>query len=215
MEKYADSLPANEILVFEAFIEECGDTAIYTQNVGPYTGDASEDIVITLPNNIILESVTGVLNDCNGNPLTNGYAIASYGTREQVVSITNGVFETTFLRCNDNLNYTVQGFDLENLQQSDILTYTFTTPSSNAGNIPVCNGIEEFIEYSIDNGDQTLLIISGIEANFLEMGPILDIPSLTIYGYNQESNSGIYMFGQLNPDPYVGMYDYLDFNDEK
>jgi hypothetical protein len=206
-------LPANETLVFEVFNEDCGNVAIYAENVGPFTEDTTVDIVITLPSNIITETITGVLNDCDSNPLSSGYAVVSYGTNEQVISVTNGVFETTLLRCTNDLNYTIQGFDIDNLQQSDVLTYTFTTPSSNAGNIPVCNDVEEFIEYSIDNGDQTSLIISDINAYFLEVGPNLDIPTLTINGYNESTNDGIYMYGQLNPDPYVGTYDYLDFND--
>ena len=206
-------LPANETLVFEVFNEDCGDVAIYAENVGPFTEDTTVDIVITLPSNIITETITGVLNDCDGNPLLNGYAIVSYGTNEQFVSVTNGVFETTLLRCTNNLNYTVQGFDIDNLQQSDNLTYTFTTPSSNAGNIPVCNDIEEFIEYSIDNGNQTLFIMSDITTILFEMGPDVNIPVLIISSYNETTNTGIYMLGQLNPDPYVGTYDYLDFND--
>ncbi len=206
-------LPANETLVFEVFKEDCGNVAIYTENVGPYTQDTTQDIVVTLPNNTILETITGVLNDCDSNPIPSGYAIISYESNEQVVSVVNGVFETIFLRCTDNLNYTVQGFDLDNLQQSDVLTYTFTTPSSITGNIPVCNDVEEFIEYSIDNGNVTLFILSDINANFLEMGPNLDIPTLTINGYDQTTNTGIYMYGQLYPDPYVGTYDYLDFSD--
>jgi hypothetical protein len=45
----------------------------------------------------------------------------------------------------------LQGFDYQNLQNTNTINYTFTNPVTNVGNLTTCNAISEFISYRVDS----------------------------------------------------------------
>ena len=49
---------------------------MHTQLVGPFSADNSFTINISnLPSELIETTITGTLNSCDNNPITNGYAL--------------------------------------------------------------------------------------------------------------------------------------------
>jgi len=81
------------------------------------------------------------------------------------------------------------------------------------GNLVSCNDVEEFIQYSIDNGETEFYAFSDIEATFEALNPNYNAPLITIYT-NGSQNTCFYLMGILNETPYVGEYNYLNWNNQ-
>ena len=81
------------------------------------------------------------------------------------------------LRCSDNNTFSVEASDYVNLQSTDSISYTFSSPITNIGTITACNTITEFIQYTIDDGD-SVLFTDNISASFYINGDL--IPRLSI-----------------------------------
>ncbi|EDM43435.1 hypothetical protein SCB49_00260 [unidentified eubacterium SCB49] len=204
-------LPSNEVLELNVYSDTCTQTSLYNANVGPYSADQTVPITVTLTGVVVTEIVTGFLNDCNATPVSNGYVTIDYlGGGVNSLVAPDGSFEASIIRCTNDLNFTVKGTDIDNLQQTQIQNFNFTTPLTNVGNLLACDTLTEFIEYNLDNGTQTFFETENITADFY---PNNNPPSLTIYSYDQNNDSGLYLYGNLMPAPYVGVYDSLDWGD--
>jgi hypothetical protein len=209
-------VPSDEALELNVYIFDiCGDNSIYTETVGPFNADASISIVIPDNLDIVSETVVGTFNTCNGNAVTDGYVQLGYGNQTFTDVVSDGNFEINLMRCNDNDNFSIEASDFINLQVTDSINYTFTTPLTNIGTISACNAVTEFIQFSVDDGESSLFITSNISANFAESSPNTNGPSLTIFANGDLGGQTdcFYMFGVLNDLPYLGEYDYLDWSD--
>ena len=143
-------VPANETLTMVVF-DSCGNI-VSTTNIGPFA------VATTLPNLVIPNStiqstlVQGNLLKCDGTNVTNGYVLMRYGNQNQLATVTNGDFSFTMLVCSaTNTGFSLQGFDYDNLQTTNSINFTFTSPVTNVGNITACNSISEFISYRVDS----------------------------------------------------------------
>ena len=207
-------VPSNEVLELNAYsYDMCGSAAIFTSSVGPFSSDSSIDIIIPDNPDLISETVTGTFNDCDDNPVTEGYISLSYGYHNFNDYITDGDFEINLIRCTSENTFGIEAVDFVNLQATDSLSYTFTTPITDLGTLTACNTIDEFIQYSIDDGVIEFIALNNINAIFNENDPqYSNNPTLNISGFgNGSTNNCFYLFGVLNPDPYVGSYDVLDW----
>ncbi|HLT54385.1 MAG TPA: hypothetical protein VKZ97_10850, partial [Flavobacteriaceae bacterium] len=159
------------------------------------------------------ETVTGTFNTCDDNPVTDGYVFLSYQNQGQSALIDNGSFEFNLLRCDQYDTFKLVGNDYINLQTTDTLNYTFTTPLTNIGTISACNTVDEFIQYSIDNGaTDNVTVLGDIYTSFNENNPQFNnMPAITISGSNG-GTSCFYAMGFLNPAPYLGTYGNYDWN---
>ncbi len=184
----------------------CGNNPILTTNIGPFSTDVEVDIVITTSSDIISESVIGNFTNCDGNAITNGYIILNYGNNTFFDTVNDGIFEINLFRCNDENTFSLEAIDLINFQSSGEINYTFNTPSTDLGNISSCNDIEEFIQYTIDDGIEEFLAITNITASFVENDPTnpTSLPTITIYTNSQDC---FYLEGRLYQSPYIGVYD--------
>src|SRR5690606_35750591 len=81
----------------------------------------------------------------------------------------------------------------------------------NIGTISACNTVDEFIQYSIDNGStEEVTILGNVSATFNENDPQFgNVPTMTISG---NSTNCFYAMGFLNPAPYLGTYGNYDWN---
>ena len=156
-------VPANESLTMVVF-DSCGNI-VSTTNIGPFA------VATTLPNLVIPNStiqstlVQGNLLKCDGTNATNGYVLMRYGNQNQIATVTNGAFSFTMLVCSaTNTGFSLQGFDYDNLQTTNSINFTFTSPTTNVGNITACNSISEFISYRIDS-NPVRYIIANIMAS--------------------------------------------------
>ena len=205
-------VPSNESLVLNVYSYDlCGDAPLNTETVGPFTMDSSITIVVPDNPDVIQETVVGTFNTCSGDAVTDGYVQIGYGTQVFTDAVTNGNFEINLLRCSDNNTFSVEASDFVNLQSTDSISYTFSSPITNIGTITACNTITEFIQYTIDDGD-SVLFTDNISTSFYINGDM--IPRLSISSYSNNQQFGFYFQFRLNDNPpYTGEYTVTGFND--
>jgi hypothetical protein len=154
---YTDSLgwvggivPQNESLKLEV-LTSCNDVA-FSQNIGPYTTDVNLGDVILTPNVITTLTITGTVNNCSGQPVTNGYVQAYFDYVNYNTPITNGQFSITFTRCtNSAANVSIVATDNTTNQQSTSSTYSASSGTINTGVISACGtSTIQQIDYTVD-----------------------------------------------------------------
>ena len=191
-------VPANETLTMVVF-DSCGN-AVSTTSIGPFSADT------TLPNLVISNAsiqstlVQGTILKCDGTNVTNGYVLMRYGNQSLMGIVNNGTFSLTMLVCSaTNTAFSLEGFDYDNLQTTNPINFTFTSPITNVGNITACNSISEFISYRIDS-NPVRYIISNITANVGTTSGT-NSPGLLINGFNSNTpntNQRFNLFGNTN-----------------
>ncbi|WP_417861063.1 hypothetical protein [Winogradskyella sediminis] len=205
-------IPSNESLELNVYSYDfCGNTALYSEMIGPFTTDS--DISITVPesSDIIEETITGNFNTCDDNAVTDGYVQLKYGGQIFTDVVSDGTFEISLLRCEEDNTFQIKASDYVNLQTTDSISYTFTTPLTNIGTITACNTVSEFVQYSIDDGD-VIYILDNINSQFDTNSPNYNAPILTLSGSSNDGNC-FYMFGKLDNTNYEGTYDNYAWND--
>ena len=205
-------VPSNETLVINVYSYEfCNDFTLYTETIGPFTSDSNISIVIPENTDIIAETITGLFNTCNGDPITDGYVQLRYGNQTFTDAVDDGNFEINLLRCAENNTFSIKGSDYVNLQTTDSISYTFTTPITDIGAISACNAVTEFIQYTIDN-EEPVFIFENISANFYTESPNFEGPTIDIFASSSDQENCYYMYGVLNDPDYLGTYDNYAFN---
>lgn len=145
-------VPANKELQIDV-LDNCG-TSIYTKTISPLTKD--EDLGVLFvpasPSNTI--NFMGLLVDCNGNTVKNGYAIITFnGMTRYVASNPYGYFYTYFSTCNNtSANFTVLGVDEDAMQQGVQVNIPAVSPVTDGGNIVACGNVftQQYINFSFD-----------------------------------------------------------------
>ncbi|MDB2493868.1 carboxypeptidase-like regulatory domain-containing protein [Flavobacteriaceae bacterium] len=150
-------IPANQTLNLQYFLHNiCNNIEIpnSSETVGPFSEDTTLDIMLdALEVEEYLETITGVFTTCDGDAVVNGYVEGSIGNGIPFYSIvTDGIYEINVLSCNENASISITGFDFDNLQSTGEINYTLTSPETELGNLSACDTIDEFIQYSIDDG---------------------------------------------------------------
>ncbi|WP_353779608.1 hypothetical protein [Winogradskyella sp. 3972H.M.0a.05] len=207
-------VPSGESLELNIYsFDICGDNSIYSQSIGPFTQDSSINVIIPDTPEIIYETVFGQFNTCSGDPVTEGYVQLIYGEQSLSEAVNDGSFEFNLIRCQENNSFQIKGVDYANLQATDSINYTFTTPLTDIGTISACNTVSEFIQFTLDN-DDNVLILDNIYATFTENSPNINGPSIQIQGFSDiDNNLCFYLDSRLNESPYLGTYDHYDWND--
>lgn len=144
-------VPKNEALLLEV-MNQCNNVA-YSQNIGPFSADATLGTVsVTLSSSNTL-TITGTLTNCANANVTNGAVViyTDFG-HSYSVPVTNGSFSFTLLRCGtSSANFAVRGVDLATFQESLMYNGSGTSGTVNIGTLQACgSGLSEYIEYIID-----------------------------------------------------------------
>ena len=176
-------IPANQTLNLQYFLHNiCNNIEIpnSSETVGPFSEDTTLNIVLDAPEiEEFLETIAGVFNNCDGDAIVNGYVEGSIGNGIPFYSIvTDGTYEINVLNCIENASISITGYDYDTLQTTSEINYTLTSPGTDLGTLSACNSVEEFIQYSIDDGE-TLYFLENINVSFEPDG---NLPTLTIYG---------------------------------
>jgi hypothetical protein len=209
-------VPSGESLELNVYSYDfCGDNPLYSEAIGPFTADSSISALVADSSDIIAETVTGNFNTCDDNPVTDGYVQLTYGGQTFTDAVNDGTLEINMLRCEGDNTFKIKGSDFVNLQTTDSISYTFTTPLTGIGTISACNSINEFIQYTIDNEDP-IFVFENIVANFYADGQNqTNSPTIDVYGNgNNDTNTCFYMFGALNDPDYLGTYDTFNGLDD-
>lgn len=202
-------VPSGETLEIKVYsYDACGGSPIYSDTIGPFTEDSSITITVADDPSLISETVIGVFNDCDGNPVTDGYVNLRYNNQYFTEIVTNGDFEINLIRCDAYDTFRIKAYDYVNIQETDSLNYTFTTPITNLGTIQSCNTIEEFITYQVDDHPTIAYnfnIQSGLDGDYL---------SVSYFSEDQENSFNFYINPFNGANTYTnGIMDFYDSND--
>ena len=194
-------IPANSNLTMKIY-DQCG-TLISTSNIGPFASGSTNSLTTSLTSSISLTNVTGVLQDCNGNNVTNGLAYLN-GSGANIPGwinyfyyynmsqpITNGNFNFNIVHCGNNVPLEFSGEDYNNLQTTGTINFVLTSPTTNLGIIQACTATNEFISFKIDN-NPTQYIISNISAGTIQ--------GFYINGSSVGGNSSMYIYSTAIPN---------------
>lgn len=134
----------------------CGDILL-EQEVGPF--NQNTDIGNIIVHNLETITVTGTLLDCISNPLAGGLAIIAKSDTvfATVIADENGHFSATFNDCVSFHDILVQGYDLISLQQSPQTIVTPIDGVAEAGNIQVCDNLDQYFSFTINGYTQTFV----------------------------------------------------------
>ncbi len=205
-------VPSGETLELAIYnYDYCGNESLHSEIIGPFTSDSNISVIVPDNPDIIAETVVGNFNTCDDNAVTDGYVQLKYGSQTFTDIVNDGTFEINLLRCEDDNTFKIKASDYVNLQTTDSISYTFTTPLTNIGTISACNTVTEFIQYSIDDGD-LIYILDNISSQFDPNSPNYNAPIITLSGSSNDGNC-FYMFGKLNETSYEGTYNNYDWND--
>ena len=147
-------VPSGEILEMHIYSQgACSNDVLITQTIGPFNTDSN--LTVTVPNigDVIQETVIGTLNDCDGNEVTDGYAILTHENNTYIELVDDGTFEFSFLRCSyESSSFNLYGIDFESIETSANNSYLFSSSSNtNIGTISTCISQDEYIAYTIDD----------------------------------------------------------------
>jgi len=153
---FSGQVPLNTTFTMSVYPPDfsCG-SPLFTQEIGPFTADETVATVnidgsLIANNNI---TVTGSIQDCDGNPITNGYARVKIGSSEYYEHTTDGSINLTVLNCSNITDVEIIAVNNNTLTQSDPLTFTYSN-TLDFGTVQVCATLDEFITYEI-NGIST------------------------------------------------------------
>lgn len=179
---FGGAVPKDYAMKLEVlYPNQCGGQIVYTQDIGPFSSDVvlPNIIITTLPSQVSIVSVSGNLVDCNGQPVTNGYAKIQVGNSiVATFADPNGAFDVEIIDCNNSASGSVVGYDLTNLLESAVQSFNISAGAGAAGNVQVCNALAEYIQYTLDGQSNTYIDPSG----FLEAGNTYIYASDSIQG---------------------------------
>ena len=161
-------IPANENLTVQ-ISDYCGNV-IYTSSIGPFATGSSNVLptIVLIPSAISTINITGILKTCANANVTNGLVklknLNSANYYNQILQpVTNGTFSFTTNICGTSQQFEIVGEDYTNLQTTNPITFTATSPTTNIGVITTCNAVNEFITYQVDSNPVNY-IVSNINA---------------------------------------------------
>ena len=229
-------VPSNEGLILKIYNQgSCGNVPLITENIGPFTSDHNMIAIVPDSFNIVQETITGNFMSCIGEPVSNGYVLLNYGSREFIGQVSDGNFEITFYRCSTNTDFTFTAIDYDNNQSSVELTYNFISPLTDIGDIVSCNDYEYNYIYLQLGDNEPISLVEGqgplVTPQDFECGidPIFE--HILIAGLFHQSNNpnvdssvlrlrifnlngpGIYIADGLNNDAGLDSYGYLNYGD--
>jgi len=204
---FKGAVPKGATFIME-ILDACGDV-IFTQNIGPFDQDTMLPAII-LPNGGSNQiNFSGTLLDCAGAPVTNGYVNIQLGNQSWAAfTDANGVFSVKDFRCDTATAMgTLTAFDRTNLLQSQEQMFSVPPDSVALGDITVCDTLNEFIIYTLDNVDfvrvapsSGLLDTLGATSTFITAFNLQDVISLAFNNGNQTGTYPLSNFwvGQIN-----------------
>ena len=204
-------IPANQTLNLQYFLHNiCNNIEIpnSSETVGPFGEDTTLNIILDAPEvEEYLETITGVFNTCDGDPVVNGYVEGSIGNGIPFYNIvTDGTYEINVLSCDENAPISITGYDYDNLQTTSEINYTLTSPETELGTLSACDSVEEFIQFTIDDGEVEQIVFDVSCTTY--QSDFSGLYVLNIGGSNQ--NTCVYLSGTLD-DNYInfeGVYQY-------
>ena len=163
---FSGQVPTNTIFTINVYgpAGNCGSSAFYTAEIGPFTADVTLD-VIDLDGSAINEStlnITGSMVDCDNNPVTNGYAKITVGYYTFYSYTTDGNLDFTFIHCGTLTgDVEVTFYDVNEATKSETTTYPISD-DIDVGVAQACITLDEYIIYEYGGETYTMTEYIGI-----------------------------------------------------
>jgi hypothetical protein len=138
-------VPKNENLKLEIiFGPACGNGAIInTQNIGPFTANKSLGNVIVTPAAGYVVNFTGLIKNCNNQPVINGSVSLALSDGNSAMAFTDsaGAINISLLHCGGTQAFSFNAIDFTTGAYSSTVTGIATTSSVNLGTISACGNL--------------------------------------------------------------------------
>ena len=147
---YSGQVPSNTSLKLKVYSSEvsiCGD-AIYTQQIGSFTSQATADSIDIDPSTIPGEyfNLYGNIFDCDTTTTTDIYLKIEIDNKSYYYFTTDGIINNIFLNCGTSSDVTLTSFGLNSNKQSEPVTFPFNQ-IIDFGLLLLCEPTEEYIFY--------------------------------------------------------------------
>lgn len=149
-------VPANQTITFEV-TDECGNQ-LMTQTVGPYSANTMNTEVLVASQTTNSLVVTGTVNDCQSNPITNGVIEVIIGSNSYFYPISNGTVNVTLLNCVLPASIDVVVTDYATLTQGQISNVPVIGNNANIGTIMACTPSAEYITLTVDGNTNNFIV---------------------------------------------------------
>jgi hypothetical protein len=197
---FTGSIPKDVPLLFEIFVEGC-DLPAYSANVGPFDQDVNlADIVVTSSSSV---SITGRVVDCDGQPVSNGYALLYVGARSvSAFTESDGTFAMNFIACDLTAASSLRGYDLTALLESAPQNVNLSDSPIDAGDLSACVALEEYVQYTLDGQNFTQVEPNGgKDGSLVFIQTTIDSSQTTQrinFSFNANTPTGVFPLSYLN-----------------
>lgn len=138
-------IPANTLLVLEILGEPgCGQT-ILSKTIGPFKEDVDMETIVVERNPEKMITVSGILVDCNGKLVKDGFVQGQVSYRASIGKVTNGKFEFCVVRCPTDNEITIYAVDNSTKKLTDRITKKVDGNKINVGTITACTDASKVI----------------------------------------------------------------------
>ena len=132
-------VPIDEELNFIMEVTNCN--TLFEVIIGSFSSDTTITVVVDANYTVI--QLTGMFNDCNGNPISDGYIQFNHNNIVQYIAVTNGVIDHSYSYCGSvGDDYTAQGIDMGGQQTTTVISGTLSTVTD-LGIITSCGTFED------------------------------------------------------------------------
>ncbi len=136
---------------------------ILASSIGPFDVDTDLGIIEATSPDLI--EITGTIVDCNDEPLTNGWVEFKLGNQVSYFYLEDdNVISTSLFNCNNATELEVTGINLDDFEESDVLTYA-VAPTIDLGEIDACgNVLDEFFIMTVNGESETFIMVSAVDS---------------------------------------------------
>lgn len=204
-------IAANEALTLTVPNYGCD---VFTTTIGPFSADDTVTVTVTNSTEQIT-TLTGSFNDCDGNPITNGYMQIVNGSNAQIIPITDGMINQSISYCAADSSYVINVVDASGGQETDTFTGNFTA-TTDLGTTSTCITLGDFDNDGVYDMDE------DINGNGNLLDDDTDQDGIPNYQDEDDDNDGINTADEVygsNTNPMDqdsdgdGIPDYLDPQD--
>ena len=187
------AVPNNAQLKLEVFANAaCSGATAFSQNFSTTNSNVAFGNV-TINTTTSIAVLTGVVKNCAGSPVTNGYIVIREGNLYNRIALSNtGSYTYNKLFCSFPTSITLVGEDVTNLQQNSPVTYVVT--SAGVNNIPAITacGINtlQFINYSVNGA--AINLTAPTDSVYYSNGSVGN-NSASVGGFTSNNNTNFYI----------------------
>jgi len=132
-------VPIDEELNFIMDVNNCN--VPFEVIIGSFNTDTT--ITVVVEDNYTSIQLIGAFNDCNGNPITDGYIQFVHNNIVQYIAVANGVIDHSYSYCgNVGDDFTAQGIDMAGQQTTTIISGVLST-ATDLGIITSCGTFQD------------------------------------------------------------------------